>query len=504
MAVGRRRRVIIQAPPRHGKSVLISQWLPAWWLCHYPDHEVAIASSGAELAEEHGGYARDIAAEFGPRYFGRTVRHGAKAGVNGWQLEGYRGKVHAIGKGGSFTGKGADFLIVDDPIKDAAEAYSSTARENLWRWWTTVAYKRLNQGARALLMFTRWHEDDLIGRILDVQPGRWDVLNIPGIAEADDPLGRAPGDALWPVNIMGQPAYPVAYLEELRAIDPYSFAAQVQGRPAPAEGALYHRAHFRYARDRTTHFDLIQPDGSVRRALKSECLWFGVADFAHRQNSWNDYTVLLICALTPARDLIIADVSRDKIGLAEQWPWVQQRKAAWPWLAEGGYIVAEFRHGGHAAFGMAEAAGQPFVKVVIDADKVSRAMTSATMYGAGKVYHMQDAPWLDAFERELLVFPTGKHDDQVDCVAQAAIQAQGERAQAYMLDRRPDGSTQRSWSERDPDLPDPAQVDAESPEPSPVGHGGYAVVDASRLGMDAQPRKNGIFGGYRGGSIWRR
>lgn len=236
MATGRTPRLIVAEPPRHGKSELISRYLPSWYLGTFPDRRVALLSYEAEFAARWGRRARDLLEEHGPQLFGARVRQDSRA-AHEWELAGAAGGMTTAGVGGPITGKGADLMIVDDPVKNAEEAQSKTYREKAWDWWTSTAYTRLEPGGSVIVVMTRWHEDDLVGRILAQARGggeRWDVVTLPALAEENDPLGRTPGEALWPSR------YPRERLLEIeRAVGPYVWSALYQQRPAPREGGMF-------------------------------------------------------------------------------------------------------------------------------------------------------------------------------------------------------------------------------------------------------------------------
>lgn len=519
MIAGRKRRIILNAPPRHGKSMLVAQYLPAWYLGWNPDHEVAIVSNTAELAEEHGGYARDLMLEHGERYFGLRVRGGKKAAANGWQIEGHRGRCHAIGKGGTFTGKGANLLIVDDPIKDTQEAQSPTARQRLWEWWTGVGQKRLNPGgSKVVVMFTRWHQDDLVGRLLeaDGNRGRWHKLNVPAIAVEDDPAargfanglaegepyvdpcGREPGRALWPVMLDGSPGYPLDELEDMRSDDAGIFEAQNQGNPRPPVGAKFSRAHFRYARDRAAYFELIQPDGTARAVLKDECTWIGTGDMAAGKGKDNDPCSFLVGAVTPQRELIVIEVIAEKLALGDQWDWVRGQWEGYPELMASGRVGAEFKQGAHALFGAWEREvsegrwAHELEKIPAVSDKDQRAQPVAAAMKLGRVYFLdRGAQWIAPFEDELLGFPTGRHDDRVDVLAYAWIYV-GDVGGSDMIEANEAGTvTATSYDGLLADAPE-AEPEAEPDSDDDLDE--FAIVAAP----EEQPRRR------RGGGMFRR
>jgi predicted phage terminase large subunit-like protein len=191
--------LLISMPPQHGKSELSSRYLPAWFLGKYPDRRVILTSYEADFAASWGRKARDLLEQHG-QLFGVKVSRRSSA-ANRWDIAGRDGGMTTAGVGGPITGKGAHLLIVDDPIKNDEQARSATQREKQWEWWQSVATTRLRPGALTVVIQTRWHRDDLTGRILDQahETGHpWRVVKFPALAEERDILGRQPGEALWP------------------------------------------------------------------------------------------------------------------------------------------------------------------------------------------------------------------------------------------------------------------------------------------------------------------
>lgn len=234
-------RVMVLMPPRRGKSRRVSRWGALWHLARHPDRRVVLASYGAGLAEEHGRWIRDQIA--GTPGLGIALRGGSRA-ADHFDLVGQEGGFVAVGVGGGLTGKGADLLLVDDPVRDREEADSETMRRKTWEWWTDVATTRLHPGAAVCLVMTRWHEDDLGGRILAQEADQWRVLSLPELAESEaDLLGRELGEPLWPAR------YSLADDERTRAaIGGRAWTALYQQRPAPPDGAVFRRSWFRYSK----------------------------------------------------------------------------------------------------------------------------------------------------------------------------------------------------------------------------------------------------------------
>ncbi|RIH58396.1 terminase, large subunit [Streptomyces sp. SHP22-7] len=239
IARGRSRKVLITMPPRHGKSRRAARWAPLWYLSRHPDHRVMIASYSADLADDHGRWIRDAIVSYG-EHVGLYLHSGSKAAnrfdladKDGNRLEG--GLVTA-GVGGGLTGKGAHLAIVDDPIKDAADAESPTMRRRLWDWWTSVLNTRVEPGGSIIVIQTRWHEQDLAGKILEGEDAEdWIRLDLPAICDSvDDPLGRKIGAALWPLR------YGPKALEKIRrAVGERVWWSLYQQKPRPLEGGVW-------------------------------------------------------------------------------------------------------------------------------------------------------------------------------------------------------------------------------------------------------------------------
>lgn len=198
-AVGKQEGLIVSMPPQHGKSELCSRYLPAWYVGVHPERRVILTSYEADFAASWGRKARDLLEHFGWLFGIRVSRRSSAA--NRWDLQCHDGGMMTAGVGGPITGKGAHLLIVDDPIKNDEEARSATCRQRQWEWWQSVASTRLRPGGLIVVIQTRWHRDDLTGRILEQakrQGHFWRQIKFPAIAEEDDVLGRQPGEPLWP------------------------------------------------------------------------------------------------------------------------------------------------------------------------------------------------------------------------------------------------------------------------------------------------------------------
>lgn len=257
-------RLIIVAPPQHGKSELTSVRLPAYWLGKRPDHPVILASYGADLARSKSRQARDIVE--GTEYqalFGQQsaydvpveTRQDSRA-VHEWRLANHRGGMLAVGVGGPITGHGAMLGIIDDPFENWEQAQSATYRNRVWEWYRATFRTRIWEGGKIVIIMTRWHEDDLVGRLLQHQPGEWDILRLPALAETQaerdennkrmglslgqpDPLDREPGEPLSPSRY-SRPAL----LQLKHDVGSMAWIAEYQGSPRAPEGNRFKRSWF--------------------------------------------------------------------------------------------------------------------------------------------------------------------------------------------------------------------------------------------------------------------
>ncbi|MFE7129366.1 terminase large subunit domain-containing protein [Streptomyces sp. NPDC057638] len=242
MAEGRCDRVMLTMPPRHGKSRRASRWAPLWYLRRNPGHRMMIASYSADLADDHGRWIRDAIYTWGDD-LGLQLKPGSQA-ANRFDIIGGEGGLLAAGLGGGLTGRGAHIAIVDDPVKDMADADSLTMRKRAWDWWTSVLQTRLEPVGAICLIQTRWHEDDLAGRILATERDAWRVIDLPALADSpDDPLGRELGEPLWPARF--DKAH---HRKTKKRVGERVWGALYQQKPRPPEGGVWKRGWISTAR----------------------------------------------------------------------------------------------------------------------------------------------------------------------------------------------------------------------------------------------------------------
>ncbi|MCC6328976.1 MAG: phage terminase large subunit [Acidobacteria bacterium] len=440
------KRLMIFMPPRHSKSETVTVRYSAYRLEQNPRMNIILGCYNQKLANRFSRKTRRICAS-------RIALASDRKAVEEWETA-IGGGFRAVGVGGGITGFGGDLIMIDDPVKNREEAESKTYREKCWDWFKDDLYTRLEPGAAMVLTMTRWHDDDLAGRLLKemAEDGgeHWEVVSLPAIAEegftteaqshgeeeeeinaetrrrgvqegeslsegssgsnplrlgvsalnsSSDPLGREPGEALCPER------YDIEALERLKKkLGAYSFAALFQQRPIPIEGALFKRSWF--------------PADKIRDKAPEGLRWARGYDLAVSTKTSADYTASFRCAFDKEGNLWIADGFRKRIEYPEQRRYAVQRM-----VAEG-----RTQHGIEKALH-----GQAFVQdlrrvpavrnvafkaVKVDTDKFTRALPWANLAEEGKVYLVRGT-WLNDLLDELTRF-TGNgdtHDDQVDAIS---------------------------------------------------------------------------------------
>lgn len=431
-------RLMIELPPRHGKSEMASRKFPAWMLGRRPDSRVILASYGADLASKHSRAVRDLvmSTRYQALFGGLSSKDepvelsSDSRSVAAWDLATpHRGGMVAAGVGGGITGLGADLLILDDLFKNREEGESEARRDFVDDWYKSSAYTRLEPFAAIILFFTRWHPDDQAGKLIqrmveDATSDQWEVVFLPALALGDyptsekaqrekmaegvylplaDPLGRKPGEALWP-NRFG-----VAWLEAKKAnIDLYEFEALYQQMPYLREGGFFKRDWF-----------TMVESGPGKDAMMRIRYW----DKASTPGG-GDFTAGVM-------------VSRDKDGIyyiehvaRGQWsPGDRDRKMAeigkQDYEQVGSFAIWHQQDPGSAGKDSAQSTSAVMAEAGLTArfepvtgDKEVRAGPLSSAAQAGKV-KLVKGTWNEAFMAEIAAFPKGRFDDQVDSAASA-------------------------------------------------------------------------------------
>ena len=427
---GEIKRLMVFAPPRHGKSELISARFPLWYLGRNPRHEVIAASYGGSLANEFGRRLRNLTQLPAHReVFPHAVLSNDSQARDHWVLP--TGGVYiAAGIGGAVTGYGANLLIIDDPVKSHEDAESETMREKTWNWYTHDAYTRLMDPEAIVVVQTRWHSDDLSGRLLEemkTEGDQWEILHLPAIDDDGQPL--------WPEK------YGVDILERRRrAVGPRAWQSLFQGDPTPDEGTYFKREWVRYydKHDLWRDTNRLDAEGNlVQRRLEMKT--YGASDYAVTEGD-GDYTVHVVVGVTEDDDIYVLDLWRKQTAPDE---WIDafldlmEKHQTLAWGEEQGQIVKSLapyilkRMKERKIYG----ARVPYPSA---ADKAIRARSFQARMASGHVYFPRWEPWTEPLVSELLKFPLGKHDDQVDALSIIGRMLAGMRAGDVPIDMNPE------------------------------------------------------------------
>jgi predicted phage terminase large subunit-like protein len=403
-------RLILTLPPQQTKSERCSRTLPLWLLLDDPSKRIVLASYEKEIATRWGRRVRtDILThngEDGTLDLGLRVRTDTWA-ADRWQLEGHPGSMTTVGVGSALTGRPADVMVIDDPLRDRAQANSQVYRDRVWDWWTSTARTRLAPGAPVVLVLTRWHESDLAGRLLEEAADRWTLLNIPALSEgAGDPLGRPAGE--WLQSTRGTTVE--QWEETRRDVGEADFAALYQGHPVPATGGLFKRKYFHYW-EATADPWVVRipgrpgPDEDLRHAFR-----FITGDLAASTRTSADWTAAAVWAVAGTGELLLLDAARAKVNPENHWDEVfapLSRRWNCPIYLEGSQYGTDIVY-------TAARAGAIVHALHPDKDKFSRAVPAAKRMEQGQLLLPPAVHWRADWESEHLNFPFGAHDDWVD------------------------------------------------------------------------------------------
>ena len=374
--------VLVSVPPRHSKTETLLHSI-AWYLSRHPERTVAYVTYADRLTISKSRFARDYA-----RQAGVTLLPDSQA-LNEWRTT-RKGGALFTSIGGPFTGQGCDLLIVDDPHKDRAEAESQILRDHVYEWFTGTAYSRVEPGGSTIICHTRWHPDDLIGRMIlkdQVEGDRkpWEHVFLPAVNDN--------GEALWPSR------WPVSELQKKHeTMGEYEWASLFLGQPRPRGGAVFSDVYY---------YEKLPATYRVGAGV----------DLAYTKHKTSDFCVIVVMAESEGVYYIL-DVRREQSTPPEFAKHFRQVKAAYPgskWL----WYTSSTEMG--VADLLRENAGFPIRAALATEDKFVRAQPFAAAWKAGKVLVPRDAPWLPEFVSELMNF-TGvndRRDDQVDAGAAA-------------------------------------------------------------------------------------
>lgn len=404
---GECKRLMINMPPRHGKSMEASEFFPAFYLGHHPDHQIIHAAYSQELVDGFGRKVRNQLRDelYAAIFPGTVLSEDSQAANKFGTLAG--GSYYAVGLGGSATGRGAHLLLIDDPVKDREDADSERMRTLAKDWYTSVAYTRLMPGGAVVVIQTRWHEDDLSGWLLrEHEHEKWEVLNLPAWDDNDNPT-----QALWPE------AYPIERLKQIRAtLPPRDWEALYMQRPRAGTGAEFKRGWL-------NHYTSVHRAGMFVMML---------VDPASGKRENNDHTSIWIVGLGEDENYYVLDIVRDRLNLTERaeavfrlhrkWKPGQVRYERYGMMADIEHIKSEMNKRSYR-FSITEVGG-----ATAKPDRIRRLVP---LFQRGAVWLPQELTYTTLegktidlvhhfIEEEFLAFPVGRHDDMLDALARIA------------------------------------------------------------------------------------
>ena len=400
------KQLIFEMPPRHGKTELATKRNAAWISGRHPEWSVAVASYSDTMAQDFGADTRAIltSSQFKQVFPTHKLRRGGTAKDNIQTEQG--GRLVFVGRGGALTGRGANVLLIDDLYKDHEEARSPNIREQAWNWFTKVAMTRRMGKKLVMITMTRWHSDDIVGRITDpenpcynaIEAKKWMIIRLPAIAEENDPLGREEGEPLWAGR------FDLDFLQSQQRLDPLGFAALYQQRPTVADGVLFRRENIQRYDPADLPDDLryyCTSDHAVGTKQRNDPSCFGKAGVDKQDNLW---LVDLFWKRVPTDQAVEAMLA---MGSGSRAPII--------WWAERGHISQSI--GPFLYKRMAETGIYINVREVTPVgDKEQRAQSIAARVAMGKLYIPKGPIW-DKLVEEMLSFPNGIHDDAVDMLS---------------------------------------------------------------------------------------
>lgn len=385
-------RFIVTVPPRHGKSEFISKWIPCWYLDTFSDRNIILTSYGDDLASSFGRFVRN---HFEQNELAMARLKQDSQSANRFETTNGGGMV-ATGIGGPITGRGGHLLLIDDPYKNWEEANSAKVRQSVRDWFDTTFYTRQEPGATIILLQTRWHHDDLAGYLMREHSDKWEVINLPALAEENDKLGRSPGEALCPQR------YDTEALESIKnGLSDQHWQSLYQQRPTKKGGEIFKREWWKY-------YDSV-PTNITHRVQ----FW----DTAQKPGLTNDYSV---CATwgKAHEGYYLLDLFRAKLEAPE---------------LEQAIVQQYYKHRPHAVQIEDKSSGSSMIQYLRrgtaipvlaydpkQKDKQLRAIEATPLIRSGRCFLPRQAPWLSDFMIEHEQFPNAAHDDQVDSVSQMA------------------------------------------------------------------------------------
>ena len=388
--------LVISCPPQHGKSLTVTETFPSWYEGKYPDKRCIIACYNDDFAGKFGRRNKAKIDEYGLPIFGIKLK---KASDRDMEVQGHDGGIITRGIMSGITGNAGDLIIIDDPIKNRQEADSSTYRERLWEEWQNSIKTRTQAGTKIVIIQTRWHEDDLAGRVIREEKNV-EVVNIPVEAEANDPLGRAIGNALCPE--IGKDNRWLAQFKESYKTSAEggsrAWNALYMGRPTSAEGNIFKREWWRYYTKIPDKLPLI-----------------GISvDATFKDSDTSDFVAIEVWGKLN-RDYYLLDLIKKRMDFPETLKAIRHMASKYP---QKHSILVEDKANGSAIISMLRHEIEGIIPITPQESKVARANAITGIVEGGNVYLPEYADFTGEFVEEFASFPNGAHDDLVDACTQ--------------------------------------------------------------------------------------
>jgi len=404
-------RLLVMMPPGSAKSTYGSVYFPEYFAGRNPQLSIIAASHTTELAERFGRRVRNGVDEVQFKNLFNVTLAADSTAAGRWGTN-QGGEYTAVGVGGSITGRRGDLIVVDDPVRSREDADSDRVREKTWEWWTNDLLTRLKPGGRIVVIMTRWHEDDLAGRLLEREPQRWKVIKLPMIAGDDDPLGREPGERLW------KEWFTDAMVLQAQA-DPRSWISLYQQEPRPLEGAEFKRSwisRFNVAPKKMNKVILVDPAGDPSKN-------------SNQKRKKSDRTVMWVVGLASDGNAYLLDGVIDRLGLTQRADKLfalhkkhkpmQVRYERYGMMGDIAHIQHEMEQRQYR-FKIYEVAGA--------VEKNARIRRLIPWFEGGRLWFPQQLKYIDQqeVERDLVqdlidveyaTFPVGRFDDGMDALA---------------------------------------------------------------------------------------
>lgn len=420
----------LSTPPQHGKSKTVTETLPSFYLGRNPEHRVIEISYNETFATTFGKRNKEKIERFGD-IFGISLSKKSKSNTE-FELSNNIGGMISRGVMSGVTGKACNLMIIDDPIKNREEADSETTRNKQFEEWLNSFKTRLAPGAKVIIIQTRWHEDDLLGKLIETEEDI-EVVNLPMEAEENDPLGREAGEALCPE--MGRDkkymdALKDGFYETQSGIRTWN--ALYQGRPTAKEGNLLKREWWQY----------YQYQDYIDKHLVFDVLLMSV-DATFKNGEKNDFVAIEVWGKKDA-NMYLIDMMEEHLDFPSTVKAIRGMKAFYPRV---GLILIEDKANGSAIIQVLRSKIPGIIAVIPDGGKEARVNAVSHAIESGNVYLPTDKPFTAGFIDECASFPNGKHDDAVDAMSQALARLIyiGHKAE---IERQTHG--QRGWKDPNP------------------------------------------------------